>query len=123
MAILASLPGVEVTITVSGSALPELEDQSAPIPENTATRYIEVFSGQIFEIKIVTGPGATRGAGLEYKIYIDGHRATSVLASAEDCEDSDVVWASRGWNMRDGSIRQYQTQLFEMVKWLFLSVA
>lgn len=63
MAILKTLPGVEVTIRVKGKALQEYGDKMLDDDFDTVSRYIEAQSGQTFEIKIVTKPGRTRAAG------------------------------------------------------------
>lgn len=113
MAILTSLPGVEVTITVSNSALHELEDYGSRASPDSVSRYLEVQSDGIFEIKIATSLGALRGAGLDYEIFVDGNRADGFFIAPCHCADGGHEWVSKGWRLGNGHIRQYKLRAFE----------
>ncbi|EME38590.1 hypothetical protein DOTSEDRAFT_29616 [Dothistroma septosporum NZE10] len=64
---------------------------------HTVTRYIEAKSGQVFEIKIEVKQGATRGAGLEFRIFVDGKDAGARIISCEDVQDSATEYVLQGW--------------------------
>lgn len=126
MAILKSLPGVEVTITVDGEALPEYEDpQATDIPaENDRyihtpldsvdcmTRYIQTQPDRNFKIKIVTKKGCTRGAGLKYKITIDASSADDIVIGTQACERRGYMCESKGWRMLHNAQRKLAPYTF-----------
>ncbi|KAF2160294.1 hypothetical protein M409DRAFT_29149 [Zasmidium cellare ATCC 36951] len=95
MAILKSLHGVEVTITVDNEPLQEYEPKEGTDPYDTVTRYVQTQPDQNFEIKIVTNQGSTRGAGLKYEVMIDANIADSTVVLSEQCAHDSMIWRFR----------------------------
>ncbi|KAK4496756.1 hypothetical protein PRZ48_012739 [Zasmidium cellare] len=113
MAILKSLPGVEVTVEVDGEPLDEYEDKTSTDDFDTVTRYIEAPNDRDFEIIIVTSAGATRGAGLEYQIIVDGNVSEELVTTHDQCFNRDPhTWVSVGWPISSSSYRTYKFNRF-----------
>ncbi|KAF2160293.1 hypothetical protein M409DRAFT_29148 [Zasmidium cellare ATCC 36951] len=112
MAILNDLPRVEVTIRVNGQTLEEHRDRHLSEAPETISRYIEIQSGQTFEVHIKTNPGAIRGAGHKYVIDVDGNKVDWGLVEPRHCVGSPKVSISKGTRRKDGMFRPYKFNLF-----------
>lgn len=95
MAILDTLSGVEVAITVDGKDLHEYEDLAIKDDRGTVTRYVEAITGAKFAFRLKTPKGFEyRGDRLVFACYVDGTMVGE--------------WIVRDW--------QTMTKAFEMVK-------
>ncbi|KAI5199508.1 hypothetical protein AUEXF2481DRAFT_470 [Aureobasidium subglaciale EXF-2481] len=73
MAILDTLPGLEVSVVVNGQDLHEYQDAHARDEEDTVTKYIEVVSDAYFAIKVTTARKLKLpGNNLSIHVTIDG---------------------------------------------------
>ncbi|TIA03376.1 hypothetical protein D6C82_01908 [Aureobasidium pullulans] len=73
MAILDSLPGVEITVVVDGEDLHEYQDTHKKDGEDTVTSYIEATSGANFAIRIkISKDIIYKGDRLDFGVTIDG---------------------------------------------------
>lgn len=107
MAILKDLPRVEVTIHVNGKPLEEHQDRHLSEAPETISRYIEIQSGQTFEVHITTRPGAIRGAGHKYVVDVDGNKVDWGLVEPRHCIGSPKLSISKGTRRKDGMFRPY----------------
>lgn len=72
MAVLDSLPGVEVTVVVDGKDLHEYRDADMEDDENTVTKYIEAVDDANFAINIkATKDARFEGTCLAFKVLVD----------------------------------------------------
>lgn len=108
MAILDSLPGVEVTVTVKGKSLEEHVDSDLADDPFTVTRYVEAKSNQIFAVKVVTKKGATRGAGLHYEVHVDGIETNECCVGFDEVEKDEYTWKNKGRDAGDSDIQRYK---------------
>ncbi|KAK6007689.1 hypothetical protein QM012_004503 [Aureobasidium pullulans] len=76
MAVLDSLPGVEVTVVVDDKDLHEYQDTDMEDGEDTVTKYVEAVDNANFAIKIkVTADATFLGNCMSFKTLVDGSRA------------------------------------------------
>ncbi|TRX88622.1 hypothetical protein FHL15_010481 [Xylaria flabelliformis] len=111
MAILADVPGIEVTVQVAGKEAveydPDAEEghslaESATCP--TATKYIECIDEAPFSIKIATSrryAWGYKGHSLGFLVHIDGNEITSrIVSSPRDqiiCRKNAFCSESQQW--------------------------
>lgn len=80
MAVLDSLPGVEVTVVVDGEDLHEYQDADMEDNEDTVTKYIEAVDGANFAIKIkATNNTVFKGHFLNFRTSLDGSSVCNPL--------------------------------------------
>ncbi|THY27019.1 hypothetical protein D6D00_05256 [Aureobasidium pullulans] len=80
MAILDSLPGVEITVVVDGEDLHEYQDTDMEDEENTVTKYVEAVTGANFAIKAcVSQYFKYEGDCLGIRVEVDGLFVSSPL--------------------------------------------
>ncbi|KAI5239395.1 hypothetical protein E4T43_06742 [Aureobasidium subglaciale] len=85
MAILDTLPGLEVSVVVNGQDLHEYQDAHARDVEDTVTKYIEVVSDAYFAIKVTTARKLKMpGNNLYVRVTIDGIRVEGIDLSRMD---------------------------------------
>ncbi|KAI5269936.1 hypothetical protein E4T47_06591 [Aureobasidium subglaciale] len=85
MAILDTLPGLEVSVVVNGQDLHEYQDSHARDVEDTVTKYIEVVSDAYFAIKVTTARKLKMpGNNLYVRVTIDGIRVDGIDLSRMD---------------------------------------
>ncbi|KAI5199064.1 hypothetical protein E4T39_06406 [Aureobasidium subglaciale] len=85
MAILDTLPGLEVSVVVNDQDLHEHQDAYARDVEDTVTKYIEVVSDAYFAIKITTAKNLRMaGNTLSFHITIDGVWVYGIELSRRD---------------------------------------
>lgn len=110
MAILASVPGVAVTIIGNGETVREYPDGQLTNTLNAVSRYIEVQTGQSFEVCIDTKPEAVHSVvGFQYRVLTDGNTADSVVVQSNNTKR----WTSKGWFLNNGFYRPYVFNKFE----------
>jgi hypothetical protein len=82
------LPGVEIVITVNGTALRELEDPYGTDDERIVSCYIEVVSGQVFEVFINILPEFEyKGDGISFEVLADGESIESPVIEPNLIQD------------------------------------
>lgn len=117
MAILDTLPGVEVTVTVEDEPLEEHADNDLTDDSFTVTRYVEAKSNQIFAVKILTKKGATRGAGLSYQVHVDGTETFRRCVTFEDVQKDDYLWNNKGRDAGGAGGSDIQKYKFTALNW------
>jgi hypothetical protein len=102
MAVLESLPGVEVCVCVDGNALEEYKDDEevkvtpGPVGEHqaskTVSKYIESITGKEFCIRATISPAFLFDCPrLSFKLRIDGKRMDGVLSSKHLVRTADKL--------------------------------
>ncbi|KAL1648462.1 hypothetical protein SLS58_002217 [Diplodia intermedia] len=87
MAIISSVPGVEVEVRVNGERAEEYMDSNQKDSDNTAIRYIEAKSGVRFTIHCTISPSCDRqGKDMRAKILIDGKKIRGKILRLEKSE-------------------------------------
>jgi hypothetical protein len=97
MAILSSLPGIQVTVCVGGQDAPEHDDNDMePNPEpNLVSSYIEAETMMEFSIKlIVQDPFDLFYPTLGFQIYVDGVKVREPLLRRVIFEKANGYWES-----------------------------
>ncbi|PMD38440.1 hypothetical protein L207DRAFT_585338 [Hyaloscypha variabilis F] len=97
MAILSSLPGIQVTVCVGGQDAPEHDDNDMePNPEpNLVSSYIEAETMMEFSIKlIVQDPFNLSYPTLGFQIYVDGVKVREPLLRRVIFEKANGYWES-----------------------------
>ena len=94
MAIIVSVPGIEVAICCNGIQLQEYPDDieggmSLELREKTVTKYVQSSAGAEFSVKyIVTQPFELGGKDLGFYITLDGETdGTGVICSPADLDE------------------------------------
>lgn len=91
MAILDSLPGVEITVVVDGEDLHEYQDTHKNDGEDTVTSYIEATSGANFAIRIkISKDTIYKGDRLDFGVTIDGEYVDG-LSMTKGCLDEIIL--------------------------------
>lgn len=103
MAIHPDLPGIEITISVAGQALPEYHCDNEPLPKQmpnsrskdfkklmhrqkcTISKYIEAVTGHAFIVNIdVHEPYVLNAPKLQFRTFVDGIWIREPIMSQED---------------------------------------
>ena len=113
MAICNGLPGVQVTVTVSGHDLQEYRNEEENEDDGrTTTRYIEAKSGQTFEVSYsVDRHFNFVGDTVAFYEHVDGHLMSAPLLFISDAPYSG---SSLGRKEKDGRLRRYQFASLEV---------
>ncbi|THW64293.1 hypothetical protein D6C98_02246 [Aureobasidium pullulans] len=91
MAILDSLPSVEITVVVDGEDLHEYHDTHKNDGEDTVTSYIEATSGANFAIRIKFSKDTIyKGDRLDFGVTIDGEYVDG-LSMTKGCLDEIIL--------------------------------
>jgi hypothetical protein len=114
MAILDSLPGVEITVVVNGEDLHEYQDTDMEDEENTVTKYVEAVTGANFAIKITMPKGfAFGGDCLSFRVKVDGLFAKSPLIGPGDTSEISTFLVD-GVTVGDENIRKLRFSELEI---------
>jgi hypothetical protein len=121
MAVLDSLPGLAVSVSVAAKELPEYECRdekpSGALANKSVLRYIESISDAEFVINFQVSPPFQFGcAALDFKVCIDGHRVKGMI-----CDKAQVNhghWA----RTLSGRKTRYQDGRAELRKFKFASI-
>lgn len=92
MAVLDTLPGLEVTITVDGADLKEYEETGAELEPKVVTRYIEAISDANFVITYRLAPELLfTGDCIKLDTYVDGVWVYAPLVDSSSVGAESVV--------------------------------
>jgi hypothetical protein len=72
MAILPSVPGLEIQVVVNDDALHEYEDHTARVSKGTVERYVEAQSNVHFEVRYAFRPPFPADRAVSMIVTIDG---------------------------------------------------
>ena len=115
MAVLDTLPGVEVNIVVNKKPLKEYQDSDVEEEHRTVTRYVEAVSNQVFEIHMTIEKGFKfRGNCLTFKIYVDGNRVQYNAVDKENCARAGYNLVSDTVNLENGKLGKYNFSAIEL---------
>ncbi|KAK4904778.1 hypothetical protein LTR49_025828 [Elasticomyces elasticus] len=113
------LPGVDIIVVVNGRALTEYEyDDGGELDlTRTVQRYIEVKSGDIFEIHIVAQAGFRSGGdAVAFRINVDGAGVIdAALLENGTCRTKTFTSISRGCPRGAASVLRYKFAELETV--------
>lgn len=85
MAVIESLPGVVVSVTVNGAALQEYDDDEFQEDSNTTTRWIEAVEGQVFCLTFnLSSTARFLGDAMHFYVYLDGKRMKRVFITQSE---------------------------------------
>lgn len=109
MAIIESLPGVEVTIVADGKPLKEYVDGDVEGELKSMRCYIEAVTGKLFEIrmKVAKGTKITRNR-IDFKIAIDGQWVGTPRSRRSKIAREDTERISEGRNVGGGKLQKYR---------------
>ena len=114
MAIIDILPGVQVEITVHGSALKEYADPDLEEEDRSVTRYVEAMSGQTFEIVFTVLPNFEfKGDCIGFIVVADGLRVSGRMIS-KDSEKRQTK--SLGYDRNRGELQRFRFASIETGK-------
>lgn len=109
MAILDSLPGVEITVVVDGEDLHEYQDTDMEDEENTVTKYVEAVTGANFAIKImVPKKFGFEGTCLSFHVLVDGAEAEHPLIQPRHVRRAPKVRSVEGARVSNTHIRKFR---------------
>jgi hypothetical protein len=92
MAIIATLPGVSVSVDSNGSVLPELCSPDIADLPRTATRYVQAQSGQQFTVRCnISNRRFFPSEAMRLRAYIDGQKLNARIVRKSDCEPEGMV--------------------------------
>ncbi|THX60033.1 hypothetical protein D6D06_01596 [Aureobasidium pullulans] len=115
MAILHSLPGVEITVVVDGEDLHEYQDTDMEDEENTVTKYVEAVTGANFAIKAcVSQQFKYEGDCLNIRVAVDGLFVSSPLIEPGDTSKISTSLVD-GVIVGDENIRKLRFSELEIV--------
>ncbi|KAL2032885.1 hypothetical protein VTO58DRAFT_106057 [Aureobasidium pullulans] len=116
MAILDSLPGVEITVVVDGEDLHEYQDADMEDEENTVTKYVEAVTGANFTIKImVPKKFGFEGTCLSFHVLVDGAEAEHPLIQPRHVRRAPKVRSVEGARVSNTHIRKFRFTELETV--------
>ncbi|THY50640.1 hypothetical protein D6C97_06964 [Aureobasidium pullulans] len=116
MAILDSLPGVEITVVVDGEDLHEYQDTDMEDEENTVTKYVEAVTDANFAIKIKGSQELEyKGDCLSLDVLVDGLRIERPLIGRERTRKGSYTRLVEGLNVRAGYMRKLRFNTLETV--------
>ncbi|THX82003.1 hypothetical protein D6D04_03752 [Aureobasidium pullulans] len=116
MAILDSLPGIEITVVVDGEDLHEYQDTDMEDEENTVTKYVEAVTDANFAIKIKGSRELEyKGEYLSLKVLVDGLCIEKPLIGRERTRKGSYTRLVEGLNVRAGYMRKLRFNTLETV--------
>ncbi|THW64471.1 hypothetical protein D6D19_09493 [Aureobasidium pullulans] len=116
MAILDSLPGVEITVVVDGEDLHEYQDTDMEDEEDTITKYVEAVTDATFAIKIKGSKRVTyKGDCLSFHVSVDGSSIEWPMIFSEATKVEDHIRIVEGVYVRDGYLRKPKFNALETV--------
>jgi hypothetical protein len=89
MAIVPTIPGLEVTIEVAGKALPKYDYETVDAPPETISKYTEALSGADYEIRYVYKAPYDPLSLLHLDVMLDGNYVLAPYVEwggKDDCE-------------------------------------
>ncbi|THX83186.1 hypothetical protein D6D05_03603 [Aureobasidium pullulans] len=116
MAILDSLPGVEITVVVDGEDLHEYQDTDMEDEENTVTKYVEAVTGANFAIKFKGSRELEyKGEYLSLEVLVDGLCIDRPLIGRDRTRKGSYTYLSEGLTVRAGYMRRLRFNTLETV--------
>jgi hypothetical protein len=108
MAVLNSVPGLEVKIVVNGEPLQEYVDNEDELAPNTVLKYVEATSGAEFTVQYTITSEFTYNHDMSLRVYVDGVRAVSnVRRSTKDVRGTCVFEERRSGGGEDLFLRKF----------------
>ncbi|KAL1622094.1 hypothetical protein SLS54_005159 [Diplodia seriata] len=103
MAIISSVPGVEVEVRVNGERAEEYMDSNQDDSDNKAIRYIEAISGARFTIHCTISSSCDRqGKDIYVKIILDGEKIKGMVLFLNDSKEGD----EHSTDISDGTMQE-----------------
>ncbi|TIA62545.1 hypothetical protein D6C77_02681 [Aureobasidium pullulans] len=122
MAILDSLPGVEITVVVDGEDLHEYQDTDMEDEENTVTKYVEAVTDANFAIKIKGSQELQyKGDCLSLDVLVDGLRIQRPLIGREATRNGGYTRLVEGLKVNAGYMRRLRFNTLETGTWTHTS--
>ncbi|THY04794.1 hypothetical protein D6D02_07885 [Aureobasidium pullulans] len=122
MAILDSLPGVEITVVVDGEDLHEYQDTDMEDEENTVTKYVEAITDANFAIKIKGSQELEyKGDCLSLDVLVDGLRIQRPLIGREATRNGGYTRLVEGLKVNAGYMRRLRFNTLETGTWTHTS--
>ena len=122
MAILDSLPGVEITVVVDGEDLHEYQDTDMEDEENTVTKYVEAVTDANFAIKFKGSRELEyKGEYLSLEVLVDGLCIDTPLIGRERTRKGSYTYLVEGIDVRAGYMRKLRFNTLETGMWTHTS--
>ncbi|KAL9095712.1 MAG: hypothetical protein Q9165_002144 [Trypethelium subeluteriae] len=116
MAILASVPGIEVAVTVDGNDVKEYTDPNLDEEPNVVTKYIEVSSESEFGLRYLVRRGTHfKKDAMSFNTYVDGQQATGPLISKKKTVNEDGGTTRRGGRISDTEYQKFKFVALETI--------
>ncbi|OMP88815.1 hypothetical protein BK809_0005536 [Diplodia seriata] len=105
MAIISSVPGVEVEVRVNGERAEEYMDSNQDDSDNKAIRYIEAISGARFTIHCTISSSCDRqGKDIYVKIILDGEKIKGMVLFLNDSKEGGTLDINYATSIHNGQL-------------------